>query len=177
MKQKIISLVISTLLAFSAASASAASFEVGVVDLNKISKESKAVADVQKKVGQKQDDFQKDVDKKKKAVEGEVKAFQEKAAKMKKPEAEKTQKELQKKLDDLKQYADKKQATLKTALNDGLNKVNDEMQKIVASIAKDKGLKVVVSSAQVVFSDKSTEITDEVIDQLNDKISKVDVKF
>ena len=175
MKQKITSLLISLILSVSAASVFAA--EVGVVDLNKISKESKAVADVQKKIGQKQDDFQKDVDKKKKSVEEEVKKFQEKSAKMKKPEVEKTQKELQKKLDDLKQYADKKQATLKTALNDGLTKVNEEMQKIVASIAKKKGLKVVVSSAQVVFSEESADITEEVIEQLNDQITKVDVKF
>lgn len=175
MKQKITSLLVALTLSLSAASAYSA--EVGVVDLNKISKESKAVADVQKKIAQKQDDFQKDVDKKKKSVEEEVKKFQEKSAKMKKPEVEKTQKELQKKLEDLKAYADKKQATLKTALNDGLSKVNVEMEKIVASIAKDKGFKVVVSSAQVVFLEESVNITEEVIDQLNDKISKVDVKF
>ncbi len=176
MKHKIISLITS-LVFLSASAAFSASFEVGVVDLTKISKESKAVADVQKKVGQKQEDFQKDVDKKKKSIEEELKSFQEKSAKMKKPEIEKTQKELQKKLDDLKALADKKQATLKNALNDGLTKVNDEMQKIVASIAKDKGLKIVVSSAQVVYMEDSIDITEKVIDQLNDKISKVDIKF
>lgn len=175
MKQKFLSLFV--VFSLSLLSSYAFALEIGVIDLKNISKESKAISYVEKEVKEQKENFQKEIDKKRNSLERDVQKFKEKAEKMKKEDVEKKQKALQKDLNDLKESAEKKQKSLNEGLNKALEEVNSEMQKIIAKISKEKGLKLVVTSAQAVYFEDSLDITQEVIKELNNKVSKVKVKF
>jgi outer membrane protein len=174
MKQKL--LVLSAVFAM-LLSTNAQAGEVGIINIEKISKESKAVSDLQSKVSKKQEEFQKEVNKKQTDIESDKKKFDEKRSKLSAEELSKEQTKLQKKLLEFKEFAEKKQAVLKKASADGMEQINKEMKGIVASISKEKGLKVVIPASQTTFFDDSVDITSEVVSRLNKEITKVSVKF
>jgi len=172
---KILSLTVATLFALSVSSSFAAGF--AVLDIEKIAKESKAVHDIQGKVSKKQDDFQKEITKKQSDLESDQKKLEAKKTILSKEAFEKEQKAFEKKIDSLKDLVEKRQNSLKKASTEAMNKVNDKMKEIITEIAKDKELNLILPSSQVVFSAESLDISAEVLEKLNKKVTKMDVKF
>jgi outer membrane protein len=169
MKQKIKFLLISLSLIISSNLAQAG--EIGTINIDKISKESKAVADVKSKISKKQDEFQKEVNKKKDELEAEKKTLEEKK------KSEKEIKDFQKKVEDFKSSVEKKQASLKKANAEAMAKIDVVVKEIVTEVAKEKGFSVIIPASQTAFSLENIDVSSEVISKLNNKISKVEVKF
>ena len=175
MKNKFLSLAAISLLTLIASKSFAG--EIAVLDIEKIAKESKAVHDIQAKVSKKQDEFQKEITKKQTDLESEQKKLEAKKNHLSKEGLEKEQKAFEKKIDALKELVEKRQNSLKKASTDSMAKVNDKMKEIISEIAKEKSLNLIVPSSQVVFSNDNLDISAEVLDKLNKKVTKVDVKF
>jgi Skp family chaperone for outer membrane proteins len=150
---------------------------VGILDVEKIVKESLAMRDIQNKVSKKQDEYQKQVTKKQDELEAEQKRIESKKNVLSKEALEKETKTFEKKLDDLKTFVDKKQNSLKKASLDGMSKVNDKIKDIIAEISKEKNFDVITPAAQTLYYKNDLDITDEVLKRLNKKITKVDLKF
>ena len=167
--------ILSAILALFTFNASAAG--VGVLDVEKIVKESKAMRDIQNKVSKKQDEYQKEVTAKQTALESEQKKIEGKKNVLSKDAMDKEAKGFEKKIDDLKIFVEKKQNSLKKASVDGMSKVNDKIKDIIADISKEKEFDLVVPSAQALYYKDELDITSEVLSRLNKKITKVDVKF
>lgn len=150
---------------------------IAVLDVEKIVKESVAMRDIQAKVSKKQDEYQKDVTKRQKELEAEQKKLESKKNVLAKEALEKEAKEFEKKVDDLKTMVDKKQNILKKASTDSMGKVNEEIKNIIADIAKEKSLDLIVPAGQTLFFKNEMDISAEVLKALNKKITKVNVKF
>ncbi len=174
-KLKISLLAVSALFALSLSNSFAG--DIAVLDIEKIAKESKAVHDIQVKVSKKQDEFQKEISKKQAELESDQKKLEAKKTTFSKEGFEKEQKAFEKKIDALKELVDKRQNSLKKASADSMAKVNDKMKEIISEIAKAKELNLIVPSSQVVFSADSLDISAEVLEKLNKKVTKIDVKF
>ncbi len=170
-------LIASIVSAFFVANASSQAAEVGILDVEKIVKESTAMRDIQKKISAKQDEYQKEVDKKQKELEKEQKAIESKKSALSQEAFDAKTKDFQKKIDDLKTYVDKKQNILKKASIDGMGKVNDEIKEIIADLVKEKGYTVVVPASQTLYYQDDLDISDEVLKRLNKKVTKVKVSF
>ncbi|MSP33325.1 MAG: OmpH family outer membrane protein [Rickettsiales bacterium] len=158
-------------------SASSFAGDIAVLDIEKIAKESKAVHDIQARVSNKQEEFQKEITKEQSKLEAEQKKLESKKSTFSKEGLEKEQKSFEKKVDALKALVEKRQASLKKASADSMAKVNDKMKDIIAEIAKEKQLNLIIPSSQVVFSTESLDISAEVLEKLNKKVTKIDVKF
>jgi len=150
---------------------------IGIIDVEKIVKESSAMRDIQAKVSKKQDEYQKEVTKKQNELEAEQKRIEGKKNVLSKEAMEKEGKAFDKKVDDLKTFVDKKQNSLKKASLDSMSKVNDKIKDIIADLSKEKELDVIMPSAQTLYFKDDLDVTDEVLKRLNKKITKVDVKF
>jgi outer membrane protein len=150
---------------------------VGILDVEKIVKESVAMRDIQSKVSKKQEEYQKEVTKKQTTLEAEQKKIEGKKNILSKEAFEKEGKEFEKKVEDLKAFVDKKQNSLKKASVDSMSKVNDKIKDIIAAIAKEKELDVIIPAAQALYYKDDLDISSEVLTRLNKKITKVDVKF
>lgn len=177
MKQKITILLstIATFLTLGAVSSFAS--DVAVLDIEKIGKESKAVLDIQAKVVKKQEEFRKEITKKQTSLQSDQKKLEAKKNILSKEAFEKEQREFEKKIDSLNELVEKRQNTLKKAQEDSTTKVNDKMKEIITEIAKEKQLSLIIPASQTVFSADNLDISNEVIEKLNKKITKVDVKF
>ncbi len=151
--------------------------EIAILDIEKIAKESKAVHDIQARVSKKQDEFQKEITKKQADLESDQKKLEAKKNILSKEAFEKEQKAFEKKIDALKELVEKRQNALKKASTDSMAKVNDKMKDIIGEIAKEKGLNLILPASQVVFSADSLDISAEVLEKLNKKVTKIEVKF
>ncbi len=151
--------------------------DIAVLDIEKVAKESKAVVDIQGKVTKKQEQFQKDINKKQGELEAEQKKLESKKNILAKDAFEKEQIAFSKKIDELKTFVEKKQSSLKKASEAGMTKVNEEMKIIVAEIAKEKQVEVILPSSQIVYAIDSIDVSNEVIVRLNKKLTKVSVSF
>jgi len=150
---------------------------IGILDVEKIVKESSAMRDIQAKVSKKQDEYQKEVTKKQNELEAEQKRIEGKRNVLSKEAFEKESHGFEKKVDDLKTFVDRKQNSLKKASLDSMSKVNDKIKDIIAEISKEKELDVIMPAAQTLYFKDDLDVTDEVLKRLNKKITKVDVKF
>ena len=150
---------------------------IGVVNIQRIMKDSKAATDVRNQLQAKQKAFQADLDSKEKALHAEdqslakqrsttdkdafaakVKAFQTKAAE--------AQKEVQ-----------TKKAQLDKAFNGALEQIQSSVTDITKQIATEKKLGMVVTSNQVIYADPALDVTDEVLKSLDAKLPSVKVNF
>ncbi len=165
------------LAAFSMFSLGANAGDVGIIDVDQIMKESAVMRDIQSKIEKKQDEYQKQVQKKQEELESEQKRIEGKRSLLSKEAFDKETEAFEKKLDDLKTFVDKRQNSLKKASIDAMSKVNDKVKDIIADIAKEKNLDVIVPASQTLYYKDGLEVTEEVLAKLNKKITKVDVKF
>lgn len=150
---------------------------IGILDLEKIIKDSKAMRDIQNKVNKKQDEYQKEVSKKQTDLENEQKTIEGKKSVLSKDGFEKEVQKFEKKVDDLKTFVDRKQNSLKKASMESMSKVNENIKEIIGEIAKDKNFDVIIPASQTVYYGDALDITEEVLKKLDKMITKVDVKF
>jgi len=162
---------------FAALSFNANAAGVGVLDVEKIVKESTAMRDIQGKVSKKQDEYQKEVTAKQTALETEQKRIEGKKNVLSKEALEKEAKAFEKKVDDLKIFVEKRQNSLKKASVDGMSKVNDKIKDIIADISKEKEFDIIIQASQALYFKDELDISAEVLKRLNKKITKVDLKF
>jgi outer membrane protein len=173
MKKNILALA--TVFAFLSFNANAG--VIAVLDVEKIVKDSTAMRDIQKKVSKKQEEYQKDVDKRQKELESEKTKLDGKKNVLSADAFEKEAKKFEEKVDVLKDVVDKKQNSLKKASIDGMGKVNEAIKEVIASISKEKDFDLIVPAGQVLFYKDGLDISNEVLEKLNAKITKVDIKF
>ncbi|MDX1974343.1 MAG: OmpH family outer membrane protein [Rickettsiales bacterium] len=160
-----------------AADAAPATTNIAVVNVQKVMGASTAAKSVREQIESKQKAFQTDISKKVDALQKEKQeigkqqsvlskaAFEEKARAFSVKETE-VQKEVQSK---------------KSMLDNGFERALSEIQKatvdIVAELSKEKNFILAVPTSQILYADNKLDISDEVIDRLNKKLPKVDVKF
>lgn len=151
--------------------------EVGILDVEKIVKESEAMRDIQAKVSKKQEEYQKEVEAKQKTLEEEQKRIEGKKNVLSKEAMDKEVLGFEKKVDDLKTFVDRRQNSLKKASLDSMSHVNDEIKKIIETIAKAKSLDVIVPASQALYYKDQLDISAEVLEKLNKSLKKVKVTF
>lgn len=151
--------------------------EIAILDVERIVKESKAMVYIQKKVSKKQEDYQKEVSKKQTVLEKEQKRLESKKSVLSEAKFKKELQEFEEKVDDLKTYVDRKQNSLKKASLDAMSKVNDKIKDIISDISKERGIDVIIPAAQALYYKDTLDISEEVLKRLNDKMTKVRVRF
>ena len=172
LKKILLSSVIFALISFNANAG-----KVGIIDVEKIVKESKAMRYIQKRVSKKQSSYQKEVTKKQKKLEKEQKRIEGKKSILSEKAFAKETKKFEKKVDDLKTYVDRRQNSLKKASLDGMSQVNDKIKDIINEISKEEGYDIIIPASQALFYKEELDISEQVLDKLNDKITKVKLKF
>jgi len=164
----IIAAVFFTVASISGNSVQAADTTIVVLDMQKALSDSeigkKAQQSMEEKVKELQEKFKKDED--------ELMALQEEIEKKSSVWSEEKKQdksiEFQKKRRDLRVKQDDANLELKKLQEQKLSPILKEMEEIVDKVAKEKGYKIILPKAAVVYTDESVEITDEVTKALNE---------
>ncbi len=150
---------------------------VAVVNIQQVMKDSTAAKSVREQLESKQKSFQASISKKEEELKKEDQELGKQKSVLSKEAFEKKVGEFRTKATEMQKDVQSKKAMLDGAFERSLNDIQKVVTDIIADIAKEKGFVLAVPTSQVLFADKSLDISSEVLDRLNKKLAKLDVKF
>jgi Skp family chaperone for outer membrane proteins len=85
--------------------------------------------------------------------------------------------EFQQKVNDLERNVQGKRQALEKSNGEALSKIQEEMLKIIADIAKQRKANLVFQRADLVLFDQNFDVTDEVLQKLDEQMPALTVNF
>ncbi len=148
-----------------------------VINIQDIMRDSLAAKSVKQKLEAKQKSFQNEMTAKEKELQNKEKALAGQQGKLSPAEFQAKVKSFRDSAAKAQRDVSKKKAKLDKAFADALAKIQKTVVGIVEGIAKERGVKVVLPTSQLLYADPSMDITKEVLGKLNQKLPSVKVNF
>lgn len=151
--------------------------KVAVVNIQGIMKDSTAAASVREQLESKQKSFQADLTKKEEALQKEDKELAKQQSVLSKDAFAEKRKAFITKATEAQKEVQAKKALLDAAFERSLNDIQKAVNDIIAELAKEKGFNLALPTSQILYADDKMDISKDVLDRLNKKLPKVEVKF
>lgn len=164
-------------LIFFAFVANAQAQNIAVVDVERVQKESLAMQNIKAKIKIQQTKYQTEINKNEVGLKEEETRLEGRKKLLSETAFNTEYKQFLERVAVLQKEALKKEAILKQASNNALKKVNDELTIIIAEVAKEKNLDLILPVTQTLHFSQTLDISNEILDRLNKKLPKVEVKF
>lgn len=161
---------------FSAATASAAN-NIATVNIPEIMQKSTAALSIKEQLDSKQKAFKAEMTKKEEQLNAEEKEISKQRSVLSADAMEKKIKAFKAKYTKAQQDVQAKRAELEGAFSTSLGDIQKAVYDIVGQMAKEKGYIVVLPNTQILWSDPSLDITNDVLTKLNSTLPKVTVTF
>ncbi|MFT6346679.1 MAG: Skp family chaperone for outer membrane protein [Myxococcota bacterium] len=149
---------------------------VAIVDMKTVSEKSEAMKDAYKKISKKKKLFEKEIAVKQKSLEKEGKKIEAKKAILSEKAFEKARDALFSKLQDLESLAESRGKSFEEMILEANDQVSEKFIESVEEIRAEKEYDVVIEKANIIASKDGIDISAEVIERLNKKIKKVNIK-
>jgi outer membrane protein len=148
-----------------------------VVDVQALLQNSKAAKMVRSQIEQKRNEYTKEISHQEETLRAERDALQRQQASMSADALNQKGREFQQKVNDLERNVQGKRQALEKSNGDALSKIQEQMLKIIADIAKDRKSNLVFQRADLVLFDQSFDVTDEVLQKLDELMPALTVDF
>src|SRR6201984_1703987 len=156
---------------------SAQNLTVLVVDYQALLQNSKAAKMVRSQIEQKRGEYTKEISHQEEALRAERDALQRQQASLSPESLNQKGRDFQQKVNDLERNVQGKRQALEKSNGDALQKIQEEMLKIIADIAKQRKANLVFQRTDLVLFDKSFDVTDEVLQKLDEQLPTLSVNF
>jgi outer membrane protein len=153
------------------------SLTVMVVDVQALLQNSKAAKMVRSQIEQKRNEYTKEISREEETLRNERDALQRQQASMTAETLNKKGREFQQKVNDLDRDVQSKRAALEKSNNDALTRIQQSMLKIIADIARQRRANLVLQRTDLVLFDQSFDVTDEVMQKLDEELPVLNVNF
>jgi Skp family chaperone for outer membrane proteins len=150
---------------------------VMVVDVQALLQNSKAAKMVRGQIEQKRNEYTKEISHQEEALRTERDSLQRQQASMSADALNQKGREFQQKVNDLERNVQGKRQALEKSNGDALSKIQEEMLKIIAEIAKQRKANLVFQRADLILFDQSFDVTDEVLQKLDEQMPALTVNF
>jgi len=148
---------------------------IAVLDVNLLLRDSSAAKAVRDQVDKQRDAYQADLVQQENKLREIDKQLAQQRASLSQDEFNKRRDDLNKQIDALRAESDKRKQQLEKAFNTGMQQVTKVLEGVLADIAKQRGLTLVLNKAMVPLSNNSLDITQEALKALNTKLPTVNV--
>ena len=148
-----------------------------VVDVQALLQNSKAAKMVRDQIEQKRGEYTKEISHQEETLRAERDAIQRQQASLSADALNQKGHEFQQKVNDLERNVQGKRQALEKSNGDALSKIQEEMLKIIADIAKQRKANLVLQRADLVLFDQSFDVTDEVLQKLDEQMPTLTVNF
>jgi outer membrane protein len=148
-----------------------------VVDVQALLQESKAAKMVRAQIEQKRAEYTKEISREEEALRTERDALQRQQASLSPEALNRKGREFQEKVNELDLSVQAKRQALEKSNNDALAQIQQQMLKIIADIAKQRKANLVLQRADLVLFDRSFDVTDEVMQKLDEQMPVLTVNF
>jgi len=150
---------------------------VMVVDVQALLQNSKAAKMVRSQIEQKRNEYTKEISHQEETLRAERDTLQRQQASMSADTLNQKGREFQQKVNDLERNVQGKRQALEKSNGEALQKIQEEMLKIIADIARDRKANLVFQRADLVLFDQSFDVTDEVLQKLDEQMPTLTVNF
>jgi Skp family chaperone for outer membrane proteins len=154
-----------------------APISVLVVDVQSLLQNSKAAKMVRAQMEQKRNEYTKEISRAEEALRAERDALQRQQASLSADALNKKAREFQQKVNDLDRDVQAKRAALEKSNNDALSRIQQTMIKIIADIARQRHANLVLQRTDLVLFDQSFDVTDQVMQKLDEEMPTLTVNF
>ena len=148
-----------------------------VVDVQALLQNSKAAKMVRGQIEQKRNEYTKEISHQEETLRAERDSLQRQQASMSADALNQKGREFQQKVNDLERNVQGKRQALEKSNGEALSKIQEQMLKIIADIAKDRKSNLVFQRADLVLFDQSFDVTDEVLQKLDELMPTLTVDF
>jgi outer membrane protein len=158
---------------FSSTAASAADVaKIGVLDLQKILETSNSGKTIQAELKKEKEKMESDLKAKGEEIENIGKRLEREAMVMSKEMREEKEREQRIKLGDFKTLQQKYRSELQKLEVELMNQLKNDVNELVEEIGKNEGYLLIINKFGVLYSPGSIDITDQLIQKLDAKVSK-----
>jgi outer membrane protein len=155
----------------------AQNISVMVVDVQALLQNSKAAKMVRSQMEAKRNEYTKEISRAEETLRAERDALQRQQASLSPDALNKKAREFQQKVNDLDRDVQSKRAALEKSNNDALTKIQQAMLKIIADIARQRRANLVLQRTDLVLFDQNFDVTDEVMQKLDEEMPVLTVNF
>jgi outer membrane protein len=160
-----------------AAAPAAPSLNILVVDVQSLLQNSKSAKMVRQQIEQKRTEYQKEMSAQEGVLRQEHDTLQRQQGSLSAEAFNQKGRDFQQKLNDFDKSMQSKRQILEKANSEALEKINEGMLKIIADIAKERKANLVFVRSELVLFDQNFEVTDEVLQKLDEQLPTVNVNF
>ena len=150
---------------------------VMVVDAQALLQESKAAKMVRAQIEQKRSEYAKEISQQEEMLRSERDSLQRQQSSLSPEALNKKGREFQQKVNELDRSVQAKRQALEKSSNDALSKIQQQMLKIIADIAKQRKANLVLQRTELVLFDRVFDVTDEVMQKLDEQMPVLTVNF
>src|SRR5271166_4880334 len=150
---------------------------VMVVDVQALLQNSKSAKMVRSQIEQKRNEYTKEISHDEETLRAERDALQRQQASMSADALNQKGREFQQKVNDLERNVQGKRQALEKSNGEALSKIQEQMLKIIADIARDRKANLVFQRADLVLFDQAFDVTDEVLQKLDEQMPTLTVNF
>jgi len=150
---------------------------VMVVDVQALLQNSKAAKMVRSQIEQKRGEYTKEISHQEESLRAERDALQRQQASLSPESLNQKGRDFQQKVNDLERNVQGKRQALEKSNGDALQKIQEEMLKIIADIAKQRKANLVFQRTDLVLFDQMFDVTDEVLQKLDEQMPTLTVNF
>jgi len=147
--------------------------KIGIINDEMLMLKSKAAESVQSQFVEKKKALQSEVSGVEKTLGAERDKLKKEAASLSKEELKKKALDFEKKVSSEKRRMEGKSFDLERSIAESTRTIKEEVERIVAQIAKDEGFTLVITGANVVYADGAMDITPKVMEALNKSLPTV----
>ena len=160
-----------------AAPAAAPALNILVVDVQSLLQNAKSAKMVRQQIEQKRNEYQKEMKGQEDALRQEHDTLQRQQSSLSAEAFNQKGRDFQQKLNEFDKSMQSKRQVLEKANSEALEKINETMLKIIADIAKERKANLVFLRSELVLFDQNFEISDEVLQKLDDQLPTLAVNF
>lgn len=157
--------------------AAATGLSVLVVDVQSLLQNSKSAKMVRQQIEQKRAEYAKEISHQEEALRHERDALQRQQATLSAEALNQKGREFQQKVNDLDKSVQGKRQALEHSNAEALEKIQEAMLKIITEIAKTRKANMVFQRSELVLFDQGFDVTDEVLQKLDEQLPTVNVNF
>lgn len=163
--------------AAAATPAAAPGFNVLVVDVQSLLQNSKSAKMVRQQIEQKRAEYAKEISHQEEVLRHERDTLQRQQATLSAEALNQKGREFQQKVNDLDKSVQGKRQALEHSNAEALEKIQQAMLKIITEIAKERKANLVFQRSELVLFDQGFDVTDEVLQKLDEQLPTMSVNF
>ncbi len=172
-----IAFIISIATSFAVSAQEAAKPTIAVVNIQSVMRESTAFKSMREQLETKQKSFHAEITKKEETLQKEDKDLAKQQAVLSKEAFAEKVKSFRSKATEVQKEVQAKKSLLDASQERALGEIQKTVSEIIAAMAKEKGFIIAIPTSQIMYADEKLDISKEVLEKLNKKLPKIDVKF